>query len=180
MAFEISEIKRLRKKLGLTQSELASKSGVSQSLIAKIEAGVLDPAYSKTQKIFSALESLSKQKGQKASEIMQSKIVNIEPEAKIKDAIAKMKKHDISQLPVVKDDNVIGMVSESIKLDSLINKRCSTVSEIMHDAPPIVAETTPIDVVSNLLKFYPMLVVSEKGKVKGVITKSDVINKLRV
>jgi len=32
----LEEIKKLRKKLGLTQQELAEESGVSQSLIAKI------------------------------------------------------------------------------------------------------------------------------------------------
>jgi len=32
----LEEIKKLRKKLGLTQQELAEESGVSQSLIAKV------------------------------------------------------------------------------------------------------------------------------------------------
>ena len=36
--FEIDDIVRLRKQLGLTQTELAKLSGVSQSLITKMEA----------------------------------------------------------------------------------------------------------------------------------------------
>ncbi|MFQ5647816.1 MAG: helix-turn-helix transcriptional regulator, partial [Candidatus Aenigmatarchaeota archaeon] len=40
---EITEIRKIRKKLGLTQSQLAQEARVSQSLIAKIEAGKLDP-----------------------------------------------------------------------------------------------------------------------------------------
>jgi len=35
MDYELKEIKELRKKFNLTQSELAKKSGVSQSLIAR-------------------------------------------------------------------------------------------------------------------------------------------------
>ncbi|MBS3124223.1 helix-turn-helix domain-containing protein [Candidatus Woesearchaeota archaeon] len=35
----ITEIGLLRKRFGLTQKELAANSGVSQSLIAKIESG---------------------------------------------------------------------------------------------------------------------------------------------
>ncbi len=53
---ELSEIKHLRKKFGLTQSQLAKLSGVSQSLIAKIEADRIDPTFSKAQKIFEAIK----------------------------------------------------------------------------------------------------------------------------
>jgi predicted transcriptional regulator len=180
MPYEISEIKRIRKKLGLTQSELASKSGVSQSMVAKIEAGVLDPAYSKTQKIFTALETFSKKKEQKAKDIMQTRIISISPDAIVKDAIAKMKKYDISQMPVITDNNVIGVVSESVILNCLLEKKCEIVSEIMKDTPPIVDISTPLDVVSNLLKFYQMVLVSQKGRLKGIITKSDVINKMKI
>ncbi len=35
MPFELDEIKKLRKKLNLTQTQLAKKANVSQSLIAK-------------------------------------------------------------------------------------------------------------------------------------------------
>jgi len=37
MTYELEEVKKIRKKLGLTQTELANRAGVSQSLIAKIE-----------------------------------------------------------------------------------------------------------------------------------------------
>ena len=47
--FELNEISRLRKQLGLTQAELAKLSGVSQSLIAKLEAGKIEPSYSKAK-----------------------------------------------------------------------------------------------------------------------------------
>ena len=55
MVIEIREIKEIRKKLGLTQGQLANMANVSQSLIAKIEAGRLDPTYSNATKIFEAL-----------------------------------------------------------------------------------------------------------------------------
>ena len=38
MPFEITEIKLIRKKLGITQADLSKQAGVSQSLIAKIES----------------------------------------------------------------------------------------------------------------------------------------------
>ncbi|MBI2647565.1 helix-turn-helix domain-containing protein, partial [Candidatus Woesearchaeota archaeon] len=60
MTYELVEVKKIRKKLELTQTQLANRAGVSQSLIAKVESGRIDPTYSKTKKIFSALSELEK------------------------------------------------------------------------------------------------------------------------
>ena len=77
MISELSQIKRVRKSFGLTQAELARHAGVSQSLIAKVESGRIDPTYTKTKKIFETLNSLEKQKEVKAGDIMAKKIVGI-------------------------------------------------------------------------------------------------------
>ena len=91
--FEIDDIIRVRKKLNLTQSDLAKRANVSQSLIAKIEAKRLDPTYTKVKQIFSALEQLE-QKGQlTASQLMNGKVISVESSANLKEAIAMMKKH---------------------------------------------------------------------------------------
>ena len=50
------EIKALRKKAKLTQQELAEKAGVSQSLIARIESGTVNPRLSTLIRIMKALE----------------------------------------------------------------------------------------------------------------------------
>jgi Predicted transcriptional regulator with C-terminal CBS domains len=39
------ELERIRKQVGMTQKELAKLSRVSQSLIAKIERGDVDPSF---------------------------------------------------------------------------------------------------------------------------------------
>ena len=52
---ELNDIARLRKQLGLTQPELAQLSGVSQSLIAKLEAGKIEPSYTKVKSIIDTL-----------------------------------------------------------------------------------------------------------------------------
>ena len=60
MPYELSEIKKIRKNLGLTQTDLSKRANVSQSLIAKIEAGKIDPTFTKTKKIFETLNDLEK------------------------------------------------------------------------------------------------------------------------
>jgi predicted transcriptional regulator len=178
MTYELEEIKKIRKKLGMTQTELANRAGVSQSLIAKIESGRIDPTYTKTKKIFAALSELEKKEEIKAEQIMTGRIISIGPNEPIKEAISKMKKFQISQLPVIEDSKLIGLVSESTILDALLNPKSTRVRDIMQESPPIVSKTTSIQVVSNLLKHYPMVLVSEEGKLIGLITKSDLLGKL--
>ena len=67
---DLTLIKELRKRLGMTQHRLARLSGVSQSLIAKIESGRVDPAYSKAKSIISALQREQFSSEKKAKDIM--------------------------------------------------------------------------------------------------------------
>lgn len=178
MTYELEEVKKIRKKLGMTQTELANRAGVSQSLIAKIESGRIDPTYTKTKKIFAALSELEKKEEIKAEQIMTSRIISIYPNDSIKEAISRMKKFQISQLPVIEGSKLIGLVSESTILDALLNPKSARVRDIMQESPPIVSKKTSIQVVSNLLKHYPIVLVSEEGRLIGLITKSDLLGKL--
>ncbi len=177
MITDLHQIKLLRKKYNLTQTELAKLAGVSQSLITKIEAGLLDPTYTNAQKIFRALESHSQKKEVKAEEIMNTALICCSPATEIKEVIKKMKKHSISQMPVLDGKQPVGLISESIILDAIINNKSSEtlVKDLMIDAPPIIAKDSSINIISNLLKFYPLVIVAEKGKFLGIITKADML-----
>ena len=106
--------------MGLTQTELAKKANVSQSLIAKIESGKIDPTFTKTKKIFETLSDLEKKEEIKAEEVMKKNIVSIAPKDNIKNSIQKMKKYNISQMPVIEDNKAVGLISESILLATLL------------------------------------------------------------
>ena len=175
MPYELAEIKKIRKSLGLTQSELAKKANVSQSLIAKIEAGRIDPTFTKTKRIFETLDCMQKKEEIKAEELMNKKIISISPSDPIKESITQMKKFGISQMPVMEDSHVIGLVSESTLLDALISGKSKKIREIMEETPPTVSRTASIKVVSNLLRHYPVVLVSDSGKLAGLITKADLL-----
>ena len=49
-------IKRARKKIGLTQEDIANKIGVKRSVISKYENGLIEPSISQLKKIADALD----------------------------------------------------------------------------------------------------------------------------
>lgn len=178
MEYILSEIQPIRRKLGITQSELARLAGVSQSLIAKIEKSNIDPTFSNAVKIFDALSRLSKKEERPVSEIMNKDVVVIKSDDTIEQSIRKMKEFEISQLPVVdENNNPIGFISENIILEALMNNapKEQNVTEIMQECPPIVSHESSVKVASTLLKYYPIVLVYQEGMLKGIITKSDII-----
>jgi predicted transcriptional regulator len=179
MVFDITSLKKIRKQLGLTQNQMAKKAGLSQSLIAKIESNRLDPTYSRVKKIEEALELLTKQDQKTAQEIMIKKIISVKDNTKIKEVIKLLNKYNISQVPVLKNDYAVGIISES----TILNKSPDNISElkaeeIMDEAPPIISKDTKLEVIKNLLKYYPIILVKEKGNLIGLISKSDLIRSL--
>ncbi|MBR9690191.1 CBS domain-containing protein [Candidatus Woesearchaeota archaeon] len=177
---DLNEIKLIRKRLGFTQNQLAKIAGVSQSLIAKVEIGILDPTYSKAKKLFMAIDSLSKKEKVSVFEILNKKIISVTSTQPIKSTIQKMKQYEISQMPVIDNNNVVGLISEAILLNHLIdgNDPDAKVSDVMNDSPPVVSINTDFDAVSHLLKFYPLVLVVDKGKLSGIITKADLLMKI--
>lgn len=174
----LSEIKKRRKKLEITQTELSKLSGISQSLITKIESGNIEPTYNKAKKIFETLDSLSCKNTKKAKDIMNKNIIKLSSKDDLRAAVSTMKKHGISQLPVYENNKMVGFISETILLEAIIEDKKKTISEIMDERPPTISEDTPIEIISSLLKISPLIIVFGDGKAKGIITKSDVLNNL--
>ena len=177
--YQLTEIKKLRTKLGINQKELAFRSGVSQSLIAKIESGKIEPTYNKTCQIIEALKSLEEKVETKAQELMNKKLLFARPRDKIKTVIKVMKKKGISQLPVIKNKVVCGIITERNILEKISEKVGELkVEELMEQAPPIISLKTSQRIVLELLKENSIVLVAEKGDIKGIITKSDLLGRI--
>jgi predicted transcriptional regulator len=169
-----------RRKLGLTQSQLAELAGVSQSYIAKLEAGNIEPSYIKVKALFEALDRLEQEKQVSAGQIMNRSVVGIPKVTSISDAINIMRRNGFSQLPIMDGERSIGSVSEGTLLDHMLAARkneslAKVVSEIMDEPFPQVGEDAPVSLLTNLLKFYPAILVQKKGSVVGIITKADLL-----
>jgi len=176
MIFEPQQLNKIRKRLNFTQNAFAREAGISQSMVAKIESGKLDPTYSKVKKIEETILRLMKKEEKQAKEIMTKKILYVSPSKKVDTIIKLMRKHEISQIPVMQNENVIGLVSEkSILSKDLDEIKEMTASDVMIDSPPIISPNTNIEIVRQLLSPYSILLVKEKGKLVGLVTRSDLM-----
>ncbi len=106
-------------------------------------------------------------------------VVTLDCEKTITEAINVMKTLSISQVPVTQQGMVIGKITESNILDSLLDNpslKSSAVKEIMTASLPFVDLNTSIDKISAMINkdVSAVLVEDEQGKI-GIITQYDII-----
>lgn len=176
---DMVEIKKRRKRAGLTQKEIAAMAGVSQSLIAKIESGKVRPTYENVKKIVEALDSLEKEEKLVAKDIMSSKVTSIKKSDKVDRAVDTMRRLGYSQLPVLERGYSIGTISEKTIVDLLSNGKdlseilSKTIVDVMDDSLPTVNENESMETISALLKTNHAVLVTKGGKAIGIIAKAD-------
>ncbi|MCX8187751.1 MAG: CBS domain-containing protein [Nitrososphaeria archaeon] len=180
--WDLKSLARIRRRLGLTQAELARLSGVSQSLISKIEGGKIDPSYEAVKRIFDALELVEAERGRglTAGDICTREVITINVSDPLGRAIDLMKRHGISQLPVLDRGRVVGTISESTIVRKLEKIRSTEirVGEIMDEALPTIPETASLTLLRDLFQEYPAVLVQKNGEVTGIVTRADLFKVL--
>jgi predicted transcriptional regulator len=162
---ELDTIASRRRVLGLTQTQLAEKAGVSQSYIAKLEAKNIEPSYSKVKAILEVL----------------TKIISVQQNEVIQKAVDIMWDTGFSQLPVMDGDRPVGSITERTIIDRITSTEEDgpvtemPVSEVMDDPFPQVGEDAPVSIIAGLLRIYPAVMVYNKDKITGIVTKADML-----
>ncbi len=176
-------IRRRRLALGLSQRELARLAGVSQSLIARIETGSVNPRYETLRRILSALEEAGR-RARRAISIASSPVVVVRADEPLRSAMRAMERYGFSQLPVVDaDGRVVGTVFEGTILRAILSRGPGVldapVSEVMEEPLPSVGLEASIDDVLALLHSKPaVLIVDDEGRPVGIVTRIDVVRAL--
>jgi predicted transcriptional regulator len=173
------EIRSRRVMLGLTQTELARKAGISQSMIARIESGSVDPRVSTLSRIVAVLSQKEKPP-YRAKDVMHVEVYSVEPGDPVSRAVEIMEKSDVSQLPVIDGEVPVGCISESaivsaLEEGGLRGPGSRPVREFMEPGFPTVPLEADVRDVVHLLRENHAVLVVDGGRVAGVITKHDLI-----
>ena len=173
----IESIKQQRLKINLTQKQLGIEVGVSTSMINQIESGRSQPSYETAKKIFEVLTNKENQLAYTAGQLCSQSIVSIKPSNTLHDAIKKMHKSFISQIPVFDGKKPIGVISESGIVAHYENGNIEIakkikVETIMEPIPPIIDYKTPANTLGPLIKYSKCILVSKNSKVYGIITNN--------
>lgn len=106
-------------------------------------------------------------------------LITISPDALVADALAKMDKHGLSQIPVLEDGRAVGSLRENRVLAKVLGKRElleSPVSEVMDASFPVVDVDVSASEIIHELQTSPAVLVEEYGRINGIITRHDVLD----
>lgn len=111
------------------------------------------------------------------------KFFSVSASETVRQAFAIMKEHDISQMPVLKDEKVVGSITENIVLNYLLDNPFSnsekTVETIMGDPFPLVNPDMPFSQLNHYInKSTPAVLVKDTAGTLHVVTKYDIIQAL--
>lgn len=98
----------------------------------------------------------------------------------VREVVGLMKEQGISQVPVVEDNRLVGIVNETTLLRYVTDTGGSAfddpVAEVVSDAFELADPDAPLGHFRHIWKEGKVIVVWERGQVRGIITKIDVID----
>jgi predicted transcriptional regulator len=171
---DLSEIRMLRKRAGLSQQELASRVGVTQSHIAKVEAGRIDPSYGLVRRIVLCLEE---EKKDPCSRYMSSPVLGVHDDEVVDGVVREMEERGYSQLVVLRGRKVVGLVTEEDVLRQKKPLSEMRAREVMGHPPATVPKAASREAIVGLVTNLGCVVVLDGEEPVGIITRSDLIRK---
>lgn len=168
----VETIKIERKKLGLTQRDLAKHARVSKSTVGKMEAGTIVPNYENVRDIYNEIEKRRKGEVKTAGDFVNKEIVSVKPSDRIKDAIDIMHDREFSQLLVEEDGHYIGLIT--IHQVVFLEEPQKSVRTLEFNSVPKVPSDTPKEDFKGLLDSSKAILVEKNGNVIGMVTDHDI------
>jgi cystathionine beta-synthase len=113
--------------------------------------------------------------------------VEVRPQDTLRTVFARMRAADVSQLPVIEGDKIIGLVDESDLLAALLTDTDDQghgfnqqVKDVMVTRLETISADAPIRDLRPLFRKDYVAIVMDQGRFLGLVTRIDLINHLRV
>lgn len=116
--------------------------------------------------------------------LMTRTVYSVEPASPLSDAEAHIFRHGVSHIPVTDGEQVVGLITELTVIRAHRQRHGSaappatqTVAEVMEALPPQVQPDASIEQVLDLLDSHTAVIVIQDGKLVGIITRWDLVQK---
>ncbi len=113
--------------------------------------------------------------------------VEVRPQDTLRTVFARMRAADVSQMPVMEDDRLVGLVDESDLLAALIDGEDTAgkafekpVKDVMVTRLETISADAPINELVPLFRKDYVAIVMDGDKFLGLVTRIDLINHFRV
>ena len=104
------------------------------------------------------------------------------PEDDAREVFDMMKALNYRQCPVVHENKLVGIITETDLISALSENENLTVNDIMVNEPITIMEDAPIESASDLIRmnnFNALPVVSQNNELLGIITVTDILDAVR-
>lgn len=121
----------------------------------------------------------------KAADLLRGKelaLVSVEADEPVRNAIDKMRAHNIDQLPVFESGKPVGTITDARLFDAILEDsdvRLQAVRVLMGPALPVMQPDTRLEEIAKQLGNGSPAVLVEQPNGYGIITKQDIIGKLK-
>jgi CBS domain-containing protein len=117
--------------------------------------------------------------------IMTRDIISVAPEDNVEDAARKMIKNNIRRVPVVKDGELVGLVTASDLVKKALWKMdlSEPAEKYMLKDIPTTWEKTPLNVAFEIMRYYNLkvlLALNKDGKLSGILTETDFLDESEI
>lgn len=118
--------------------------------------------------------------GLEVGEVARKKVITIDADETVGEAVRTMRKKGISQLPVFRDGVSIGTLSERVIVDLIFDRGRKKlekirVEDVMGPALPEIGTNTPLVAVARVLERRSAVLVTKGLDVVGIVTRADLL-----
>jgi len=113
-----------------------------------------------------------------AKDIMSEKLPHAEPNDTVSDAIGLMRKHDMEEIPVVQDGQVMGVLSDTMFIERRNLSFSTKLKHVIHRGPNVDEDDSLVEVSEMLLSsdYRGVPVTSKSGDYVGFLNRKNITN----